>query len=172
MTILDILIWPDPELERVAGPVAEVNPEVVRLGKDMLDTMYAARGIGLAAPQVGQSLRLIVVDLNGSDPEEQNPGLGPYIMINPIITEREGKILFEEGCLSVPGETGEVERSQWIAVDFTGPDGTEYQLEAEDLLSVCIQHEIDHLEGIVFPERLKSHERARIRRAMRGLKQA
>ena len=172
MSILEILVWPDDRLEVEAEPIAEVTAEMQQLGADLLETMYAARGIGLAATQVNRHHRMIVVDLNGDEPEDRNPALGPYIMINPEIIEREGHILFEEGCLSVPGETGEVERSAWIAVDFKGPDGTQYQLEAEGLLSVCVQHEIDHLNGVVFPERLKSHERARIRRAMRQYKPA
>ena len=172
MSILEILVWPDERLEIEAEPIAEVTAEMQQLGADLLETMYAARGIGLAATQVDRHHRMIAVDLNGDEPEDRNPALGPYIMINPEITEREGTMIFEEGCLSVPGETGEVERSAWIAVDFTGPDGTQYQLEAEGLLSVCVQHEIDHLNGIVFPERLKSHERARIRRAMRQYKPA
>ena len=172
MSILEILVWPDDRLETEAEPIAEVTPEIRQLGADLIETMYAARGIGLAATQVDRHIRMIVIDLNGGEPEDRDPALGPYIMINPQITDREGTVLFDEGCLSVPGETGEVERAEWVAVDFTGPDGTEYQMEAEGLLSVCIQHEIDHLNGIVFPERLKAHERARIRRAMRQYKPA
>ncbi len=172
MSILNILIWPDERLKIVAEPITEVTSDIQELGRDLIETMYAAQGIGLAATQVDRHQRIIAIDLNGGEPKDRNPSLGPYIMINPEITDREGTIVYEEGCLSIPGETAEVERSAWIALDFTGPDGTQYSLEADGLLAVCVQHEIDHLNGIVFPDRLSPHERARIRRAMRQFKSA
>ena len=161
MSILNILIWPDERLKIVAEPITEVTSDIQELGRDLIETMYAAQGIGLAATQVDRHQRIIAIDLNGGEPKDRNPSLGPYIMINPEITDREGTIVYEEGCLSIPGETAEVERSAWIA-GFTGPDGTQYSLEADGLRR-CVQHEIDHLNGIVFPDRL-SPERARIRR--------
>jgi peptide deformylase len=176
MALLKILIWPEPLLAAKAEPIAEIDSAVRRLALDMLETMYAARGIGLAANQVGVTKRLIVIDLNPlpgeeEEGEERSDDAGPHILINPEISEREGSIIWEEGCLSVPGEIGEVERAQTITVHFTNLDGKPVTATANDLLAVCIQHEIDHLDGVVFPQRMHDRERARaIRLAMKKIK--
>lgn len=151
MAVLEIVLYPDPVLKAVAKPVKRVTPEIRQLVDDMLETMYAAPGIGLAAPQVGVSLRICVVDV--ANVQEDEP-LDPYVLINPEIIERDGKILWEEGCLSLPGLYREVQRANTITVRALGRDGKQRIFEADDLLAVCIQHEMDHLDGIVFPERL------------------
>ncbi|OIP34932.1 MAG: peptide deformylase [Deltaproteobacteria bacterium CG2_30_63_29] len=151
MAVLDIVLYPEAVLKAVAKPVKKVSAEIQRLVDNMLETMYAAPGIGLAAPQVGVSKRLCVVDV--SNPQEGEP-LNPYVLINPEIIDRAGKILWEEGCLSLPGLYREVQRSSRITVRALDRQGVERVFEAEDLLAVCIQHEMDHLDGIVFPDRL------------------
>ena len=172
MAVRTILIYPDPILATQSEPIDEITEEVKTLAHDMLETMVAARGIGLAANQVGVTKRLIVVDLNPFPGEEEegevrDPALGPHVMINPEIVAREGSIVWEEGCLSVP------ERSAVIQADFTNLEGQRMTLEASELMAVCIQHEIDHLDGIVYPDRMHDRARARaIRLAMKALKSA
>jgi peptide deformylase len=176
MAILDILIWPHPNLAKVAPPVGEVTADHQQLALDLLDTMHAARGIGLAATQVDRLERMVVIDLNADpdeEPEEpQDPEFGPFVLINPEISGREGTILWDEGCLSVPGETGEVERSESVVVQFTDLEGTACELHASQLLAVCLQHEIDHLDGIVFAERVSPERQRAIRLSMKALKAA
>ena len=178
MAVRTILIYPDPILATQSEPIDEITEEVKTLAHDMLETMVAARGIGLAANQVGVTKRLIVVDLNPFPGEEEegevrDPALGPHVMINPEIVVREGSIVWEEGCLSVPEEVGGVERSAVIQADFTNLEGQRMTLEASELMAVCIQHEIDHLDGIVYPDRMHDRARARaIRLAMKALKSA
>jgi peptide deformylase len=178
MALRDILIWPEEILATKAEAVTLIDAEIQRLATDMIETMYAARGIGLAANQVGVTQRLIVIDLNPLPGEEEegelrDPAYGPHVMINPEILEREGSLVWEEGCLSVPGEVGEVERAADIVVRYTNLNDEELIVEAHDLMAVCVQHEIDHLNGVVFPERMHDRGRARsIRLAMKQFKSA
>ncbi|MFU8876862.1 MAG: peptide deformylase [Wenzhouxiangellaceae bacterium] len=160
MTQLTILTLPDPRLRRVARPVETVNDEVRQLADDMLETMYAARGIGLAATQVNRDLRLLVMDL--SEDHDQ-----PHVLINPEILDREGSQICEEGCLSVPGEYAEVERAEKIRVATLDRDGNRQEFEADGLLAVCIQHEIDHLDGKVFVDYLSPLKRRMIEKRLK-----
>ena len=157
MALLTILHYPDPRLRQVAKPVAAVDDTLRRLVDDMAETMYAAPGIGLAAVQVNVALRVVVIDLSETRHTLQ-------VLINPEITERDGKQVFEEGCLSVPGIFGEVERAQHIRVRALGRDGKPFELEAQGLLATCIQHEIDHLDGKVFVDYLSRLKQSRIRK--------
>lgn len=159
MAILQILHYPDPRLRNKAHPVAEVDGEVRTLLDDMLETMYEAPGIGLAAPQVNVSRRVIVIDIS----EERNQ---PLYLVNPEIVESAGEIQLEEGCLSVPYIYEPVDRAERIRVRALGRDGQAYELEAGGLLAVCIQHEIDHLEGKLFVDYLSEIKRGRIRKKL------
>lgn len=154
MALLPILTLPDPILRQVAAPVERVDAEVRRLADDMLATMYDAPGIGLAAPQVGISRRLIVLDVSDDDGEGR-----PLVMINPeILHLGEGRRSYEEGCLSIPDVKVEIERPSTLKVAYLDRDGVRQQLDAEGLLATAIQHEIDHLDGrliIDFLSRLK-----------------
>ena len=140
MSLLDIRVLGDPILREETMPVGEVTDELRRLIDDMFETMYAAKGIGLAAPQVGRRERLTVIDLEDA----------PYVLINPEIVERAGTAKAEEGCLSIPDVYGDVERASHVVVRATGRDGKPFEIEATDLLARCIQHEIDHLHGKLF----------------------
>lgn len=158
MALLQILVAPDPRLKLKAKPVASVDARVARLMDDMLETMYAAPGIGLAAPQVGESLRVIVVDV-GKDEE----GRKPLRMANPEIAwASEERIPFEEGCLSLPEQYADVTRPRAVRVRYLDETGAAREIEAEGLLAVCIQHEMDHLKGKVFVEYLSLLKRTRI----------
>ncbi|ACT49087.1 peptide deformylase [Methylotenera mobilis] len=159
MAILDILNYPDPRLHTVAKPVKEVNAAVHRLIDDMAETMYAAPGIGLAATQVDQHVQLLLVDTSETKDQLQ-------VFINPKILERDGEQVYEEGCLSVPGVYESVTRAEKILVEALGKDGKRFTLEAHGLLSVCIQHEMDHLQGKVFVEYLSPLKRNRIKNKM------
>ena len=160
MTQLTILRFPDPRLRKVARPVDEVDDSVRRLADDMLETMYTSRGIGLAATQVNRDLRLLVMDLS-----EQRDD--PRVLINPEIVERAGTQVCEEGCLSVPGEYAEVERAEQVRVRALDRDGESYEIEADGLLAVCIQHEIDHLDGKVFVDYLSPLKRRMIEKRLK-----
>jgi len=157
MAILTILHFPDPRLRNKAQPVVVVDESVRQLVSDMLETMYAAPGIGLAAIQVNVPKRVIVVDIS----EERNQ---PVCLINPKIQERRGTVETEEGCLSVPGIYENVRRSEWIKVSAQSPSGEPFALETDGLLAVCIQHEMDHLEGKLFVDYLSELKRQRIRK--------
>lgn len=159
MAILDILNYPDPRLHTVAKPVKEVNATVRRLIDDMAETMYAAPGIGLAATQVNQHIQLLLVDTSETKDKLQ-------VFINPKILERDGEQVYEEGCLSVPGIYESVTRAEKILVEALDKDGKKFTLEAHGLLSVCIQHEMDHLLGKVFVEYLSPLKRNRIKNKM------
>lgn len=159
MAILDILNYPDPRLHTVAKPVKEVNATVRRLIDDMAETMYTAPGIGLAATQVNQHIQLLLVDTSETKDQLQ-------VFINPKILERDGEQVYEEGCLSVPGIYESVTRAEKILVEALDKDGKKFTLEAHGLLSVCIQHEMDHLLGKVFVEYLSPLKRNRIKNKM------
>jgi len=157
MALLDILHFPDPRLRIKAKPVAAVTDAHRRLAADMLATMYAAPGIGLAAVQVGVHERLIVLDV--SDDSDQ-----PQVFINPEILAKEGSEVMQEGCLSVPGVYEEVERAERIRVRALDLQGKQHEFDADGLLAVCIQHEIDHLDGKLFVDYLSDLKRQRIRK--------
>lgn len=156
MAKLSILRYPDPRLYKRAAEVEKFDDEVRDLVRDMAETMYAAPGIGLAATQVDVHLRVVVIDI--SETRDQL-----LVMINPEIIEREGSQECEEGCLSVPGIYEPVERSQRVRVRARRENGDAFELEASDLLAVCIQHELDHLEGKVFVNYLSRLKRERIK---------
>ena len=159
MTALTILNYPDPRLHTVAKPVAEVNNAIRQLVDDMRDTMYAAPGIGLAATQVDAHIQLIIIDTS----KEQNK---LQVFINPKIVAKSGQQDYEEGCLSVPGIYETVTRAEKITVEALDNNGKKFKLEAEGLLAVCIQHEMDHLLGKVFVEYLSPLKRNRIKSKM------
>ena len=159
MALLTILNYPDPRLHIVAKPVTEFNQDLSRLIDDMRDTMYSAPGIGLAATQVDRHIQLIVIDTT----KEQNDLL---ILINPKIVAKSGSQEYEEGCLSVPGIYDTVTRAEKITVEALDKTGKTFILDAEGLLSVCIQHEMDHLQGKVFVEYLSPLKRNRIKTKM------
>jgi peptide deformylase len=159
MAKLTILEFPDPRLRKQAVPVDVVDDELRTLVDDMLETMYAAPGIGLAATQVDVHRRLLVADVS-SDTSE------PHVFINPEILEKDGVTVTEEGCLSVPGYYEEVKRADHIRVRYLDREGQECEGEFEGLLAVCIQHEIDHLDGRLFVDYLSEAKRSRIRKKL------
>jgi len=159
MAILEILHFPDHRLRTVAKPVKEVDETVRRLVSDMFETMYQAPGIGLAATQVNVHQRIVVIDVS----EEHDQ---PLCLINPEITERDGEVQMDEGCLSVPGIYETVKRANHIRVKALDRDGNPFELEAEGLLAICIQHELDHLEGKLFIDYLSGLKRQRIRKRL------
>ncbi len=159
MAKLSILEFPDPRLRTRAIPVETVDDELNTLIDDMFETMYAAPGIGLAATQVDVHKRLLVVDVSSDNSE-------PNALINPVIIELDGETITEEGCLSVPGYYEEVKRAEHIRVRFLDRKGEEAELEAEGVLAVCIQHEIDHLDGKLFVDYISEAKRQRIRKRL------
>jgi peptide deformylase len=159
MAILDILHFPDPRLRNVAQPVEQVDDEIRRLVDDMLETMYAAPGIGLAATQVNIDKRVVVIDVS----EEKDQ---PLCLINPEILQLEGIEEMEEGCLSVPGIYETVQRADKIRFRALDCDGNTFESETDGLLAVCIQHEIDHLDGKLFVDYLSQLKRTRIRKKL------
>ncbi|MDG1955809.1 MAG: peptide deformylase [Candidatus Thioglobus sp.] len=155
--ILEILKYPDKRLRTVAKPVENVNSEIKKQVKDMFETMYDAPGIGLAATQVNFHQRLIVVDVS----EECNE---PICLINPEIIEKNGEIEWEEGCLSVPNYYESVKRANEIKVSALNELGQSFELEASEMLAVCIQHEMDHLNGILFVDHLSKLKQKRLKK--------
>ena len=158
MAVLEIHTAGDPVLKTVCAPVARVDKKIKRTLKDMADTLYASHngiglaatlaesgGVGLAAPQVGILKRLIVIDLQD--------GTGLRELVNPVITNKEGSQIFTEGCLSVPNFEGDVERAEYVEVEYTDGRGQRQFLKADGLLAVCLQHEMDHLDGILFTDK-------------------
>jgi len=156
-----ILIYPDEILAAKAQPVTELNDRLLKLVEDMFETMYKAKGIGLAANQVGVLQQVVIMDL-GRRGEDAKPD--PIVLINPVITASEGEICDVEGCLSVPNYSEKVKRAQRIQVMAYDQRGKEIRMEAEGLLARCIQHELDHLNGICFVERLSPLKRAFFRK--------
>lgn len=144
-----ILTYPDPFLLRKAASVAVVDERIRELVRDMFETMYSATGVGLAAPQIGVGKRVIVVDVSPVETE-----IAPLALINPVIVEREGMVEGTEGCLSVPGVEGIVPRAESVLVRALDPQGKPVEMRAEGLLSRALQHEIDHLDGILFIDRI------------------
>ncbi|MDH5584552.1 MAG: peptide deformylase [Gammaproteobacteria bacterium] len=159
MPKLKILEFPDPRLRTKATPVDEVNDDLRALIDDMFETMYDAPGIGLAATQVDYHQRLLVADVSVDKDD-------PHVLINPEILEKDGVTVTDEGCLSVPGFYEEVERAEHIRVRYLDRNGTELELDVHGLLAVCIQHEMDHLDGKLFVDYLSEAKRTRIRKKL------
>ncbi|MCC7082695.1 MAG: peptide deformylase [Burkholderiales bacterium] len=155
MAILPILLYPDPRLHRVAAPVARVDDSIRTLVRDMAQTMYSAPGVGLAATQVDVHKQVIVIDISPTHDALK-------VFVNPEIVASRGASDVEEGCLSVPGVYDKVARAQWIRVRALDAEGNAFELDADGLLAVCIQHEMDHLRGKVFVEYLSPLKRRRI----------
>ena len=178
MAILEVLRFPDSRLRKKCAPVDEVTEEMAQFAQDMLETMYSQHGIGLAAAQVNRQIRLIVLDTRSpaeeSDEEELRYELGgeteleraitqPLILFNPVITKREGKTTYKEGCLSVPSYFEIVERADYIELEALNDKGEKVELKTDGLLAICIQHEIDHLDGKLFIDRLSPIKSARVK---------
>lgn len=151
MALLPILHFPDPRLRQKAKPVTQFDAALSRLVDDMFDTMYAAPGIGLAATQVNVQLRLVVIDVSDEKTD-------PRVFVNPEILESRGEEEMDEGCLSVPGFYETVRRADWVRVRALDRHGQSFELETDGLLAVCIQHELDHLDGKLFLDRVASLE--------------
>lgn len=162
MALLNILHYPDERLHKVAKPIATVDDEVRRLIDDMIETMYASKGVGLAATQVNVHRRLIVIDVS----EDKT---GATAFINPEFLLKQGETEYEEGCLSVPGIYETVQRAERVKVRALDRDGKPFELEADGLLAICLQHEVDHLDGKVFVEYLSTLKQNRIRTKMKKL---
>ncbi len=162
MAILEVLHFPDDRLKEIAQPVQEITPAIQTIIDDMLDTMYAEEGIGLAAVQVNILQRIVVIDLSGTRDE-------PLIFINPVLTEKSGDTGIEEGCLSVPESRAFVPRAESVTVTALDRDGNEFTLEAHDLLAICLQHEVDHLNGKLFIDYLSPLKQQRIRKKLEKL---
>jgi peptide deformylase len=155
MAVLSVRRYGDPILRQKASPVVEITPEIKKTIEDMVESMFHQVGIGLAAPQVGVSLRVVVID---------DGKRGTQALINPVITERRGSVTAEEGCLSLPGIFADVERSEWVRVEAIDADGAPVSLEARGLQARVIEHELDHLDGVLFIDRLPPVARDRIKK--------
>ncbi len=156
MALREVLQYPDKRLRRVSLPIAQVTDAVRELARDMCEVMYDEPGIGLAAPQLGEAVRLIVVDTEWT---EEGKERSPLVLLNPVILERSGRITWNEGCLSVPDFQAEVERAERVSLRALDLEGGELRIEAEGLRAVCFQHEIDHLDGILFIDRISRLKR-------------
>jgi len=163
MTVRPILIYPEPRLKKVSRAVDVVNDELKKLANDMLDTMYDAPGVGLAAPQVGVLKRLIVLDCV----KEEGAAPQPMVLFNPkVVWESEEMNVYEEGCLSIPEQYAEVERPAEVTVQWTDMEGAQHEATFDKLWATCVQHEIDHLDGKLFIDYLKPLKRQMITRRM------
>ncbi|TDR37484.1 peptide deformylase [Aquamicrobium defluvii] len=165
MTIKPLIILPDPLLRQVSKPVERVDDSLRRLADDMLETMYDAPGIGLAAIQIGLPLRLLVIDLAKEDDEP-----APHVFVNPeILDSSDERSVYEEGCLSIPEYYAEVERPASVRVKYVDRDGREQEMMAEGLMATCLQHEIDHLNGVLFIDHISKLKRDMVMRKFRKL---
>jgi peptide deformylase len=162
MAILDIVKYPDPFLRDKSSPIFQIDFSIKKLASDMVETMHAAPGVGLAATQVGVLKRMVVIDIS-TDPKKKNP----MVFINPEIIYSEGESVGEEGCLSVPEVYGDVKRFELIKVKFLDLDEKEYEMSAESFLARVIQHEVDHLEGTLFIDRMSKVKRDLLKRKLR-----
>jgi peptide deformylase len=174
MALLPIVEVPDPRLKQISAPVAEVDDEIRSLIADMFETMYAAPGIGLAAIQVGVPKRVLVIDLQEPEEEGGEPVRDPRVFINPeIVTRSDREVPYTEGCLSVPDQYAEVDRPDSIRARWLDERGVAHEEEIDGLLAVCLQHEMDHLEGILFIDHLSRLKREMIlRKIAKARKQA
>ncbi len=157
MALRPVLQFPDPLLKRPCGPVGAITDEIRALAQDMIEVMYDEPGIGLAAPQVGAAIRLVVMDTRWT---EEGAEKNPLVMVNPEIVEREGTLTWNEGCLSVPDYTADVERSARVRVRYHDLDGHPHEENAFELRAVCYQHELDHLDGVLFIDRISRLKRS------------
>ncbi|HEY3348041.1 MAG TPA: peptide deformylase [Nitrospirota bacterium] len=164
MSVLEIRQYPDPVLKGKCQPVKDITPEILKLIEDMAETMYAAPGVGLAAPQVGVPIRLAVIDVSL---REENQAL--LVLINPEIISAEGEAEEEEGCLSVKDFNAVVKRYETVRVRVTGKDGKVYEMDGEGLLARAFQHELDHLDGVLFIDRISALKRNIFKRRLRKL---
>jgi len=158
MSVLDIVHWPDPRLAEICPQIAEITPEIEALASDMLETMYAAKGRGLAAPQVGAMLRMFVMDTGWKEGKSD-----PLVCINPMLQEvSEERATLEEGCLSILGVTAEVSRPAQVQMMWTGLNGGRYVQSFSGFAAACVQHELDHLDGVVTFDHLDAQARAKV----------
>lgn len=167
MTVLKVLTYPDPFLKTVVKPVVEFDQQLQKDADDMSETMYESNGIGLAATQVGIDKQLVVIDVTYKKDDEDEYEKNPLVMVNPVIIEKTDKLVFEEGCLSVPDYRAEVERYGQIKVKYNQLNGEEVAVEADGLFAICIQHELDHLNGILFIDRLPLLKRKMIQKKLK-----
>jgi peptide deformylase len=163
--VREILVWPHPTLKEKAVAVKTFDESIKTLVKDLFESMYAADGVGLAAPQIGVLKRVIVLDTTPRQPDSN-----PIAMVNPQILSSEGEIIYKEGCLSVPGEAEEVDRALKVIVKFQDENGVEKTMETDGLLAIAVQHETDHLNGIMFVDHISTLKRELIRKRMKKLK--
>ena len=161
MAVLKICTFPNPVLKQKSRPIPKIDPKVLQLVQDMAETMYSAPGVGLAAPQVGHSLRIAVIDVT---PADQPKNL--LVLINPEIVATEGECTWEEGCLSVPDCNEEVKRCKKVVVRYQNLRGETAEITGEELLAIALQHEIDHLDGILFIDRLSPLKRRLVKRKL------
>ncbi|MCZ6463424.1 MAG: peptide deformylase [Proteobacteria bacterium] len=164
MALREVLQFPDPRLKRVSEPIREMDEALRELARDLCQVMYDEPGIGLAAPQVGEAVRMIVVDTEWTKEDEDEEAVpaerNPLVVVNPEIVHREGVIVWNEGCLSVPDFAADVERAERVTLHGTNLDGKDVHEQAEGLRAVCFQHEIDHLDGILFIDRISRLKRS------------
>ena len=160
----DIVKYPDPILAKVGEPVTEFTPKLAKLVEEMFDSMYAAEGIGLAAPQIGISKQITVIDVSFKERPEDK-----LVLINPEVVDREGKQVEEEGCLSLPDIRAKIERAAWVKVRAQNERGEFFEIEGEELLARCMLHEIDHLHGVLFIDRVSRLKRDLILRKIKKL---
>jgi peptide deformylase len=165
--ILEVIKYPDPFLKTKAARVESVDSSVRKLIDDMVETMYYAKGIGLASVQVGDPRQVVVLDVPDEDDRDRVKGKNLMALVNPEIVSSEGETFYEEGCLSVPGVTADVERAAKVKVRALDRDGKPFELEAEGLLAIALQHELDHLNGILFIDRLSRLKRELVKRKYR-----
>lgn len=163
--VREILVWPHPTLKKKAEKVTVVDDGTRALIKDLFDSMYEADGVGLAAPQIGELRRVIVLDTRPRQPESK-----PIAMVNPEIVALEGKTTYTEGCLSVPGEAEDVDRAAFATVRYLDEQGVEQTLRCDGLLAIAVQHETDHLDGTMFVDHISVLKRELIRKRMKRLK--
>jgi peptide deformylase len=163
MTVRTILHFPDDRLRVKAEPVTDFGPDLQQLVDDMAETMYDGRGIGLAAPQVGEGKRLFIIDIANNDEEAPSELM---VFVNPVIVETAGEVLWNEGCLSFPGIREDIERAERVRVRAQNGSGKPFELEAEELLAVAIQHETDHLDGVLIIDHLSLLRKRLVKRAM------
>ncbi|PKH03891.1 peptide deformylase [Psychromonas sp. MB-3u-54] len=162
MALLEVLRFPDKRLRTIAKPVEQITAELKKTAENMIETMYEEEGVGLAATQVNFHRRLVVIDVS----EQRND---PMVIINPVIVEHSGEEMSEEGCLSVPETNAEVKRAEFVTLEYLGIEGKRQVLKADGLLAVCIQHEIDHLDGKLFIDYLSPLKQKRIKTKLEKL---
>jgi len=156
MALREVLQFPDKRLREKSEPIGSITDEIRTLAQDMLDVIYDEPGIGLAAPQVGEPIRLVVID---TEWKEEGGERNPLVLVNPVITERSGSLTWNEGCLSVPDFQADVERSEFVHLSAQDLDGHPLEIDAGEIQAVCFQHELDHLDGILFIDRISRLKR-------------